>query len=171
MPILISDVQFFKSTASGPGTGGATIQSLGDAITTNQLTDGLLNDLFDDVIAAESTSGRIEYRCIYLQNKDASLTLQDTDLYIDANAPNPNVNCAIGLDPVGANGVAATIVDEITAPVGVIFSEPDAGSPFSLGDLLADEFYAFWIRRVVAAGANASAGDSLTLGFIGASDP
>ena len=171
MPIVVGEIQFFKSTASGPGTGGATIQSLGGAITTNQLTTGLLNDLFDDIVAGESTSGRVEYRCVYIQNKNATLVLQDPVLYIDANAPNPNVNCAIGLDPVGLLGTATSIANETTLPTGVVFTEPSIGSPFSLPNMGVDEYYAFWIRRTVTAGAPASAGDSLTLGFSGASDP
>ena len=168
MPILASEIQFFKSTA----VGSDSIPSLGGAITTNQITDGLLNDLFDDVSAAESTTGRTEYRCIYIQNKNAGgLVLQLAELFIDTNAPNANVNCAIGLDPAGANAVATTIADEVTAPAGVVFTEPDSLSQLALGDLAQDEFYAFWIRRTVSPGATASAADSLTLGVQGASDP
>ena len=168
MPILAAEIQFFKSTA----VGADSIPSLGGAITANQITDGLLNDLFDDVSAAESAAGRTEYRCIYIQNKNAgALVYQTATLHIATNAPNANVNCAIGLDPAGANAVATTIANEDAAPGGVVFTEPDSGSPFALGDLDTDEFYAFWIRRVVAPGATASAGDSLILGFNGASDP
>lgn len=171
MPIIASEIQFFKSTATGPGTGGATISSLGGAITTDQLVDGLLNDLWDDVVATESTTGRTEYRCVYLQNKNTTLVYQGASVFIDTNAPNANVTHAIGLDPAGLNGVAATVVDETTAPAGVTFSEPGAGTPLSLGDVGVDEFYPIWIRRTVSPGALASAADSLTLGFQGASDP
>lgn len=171
MPILASEIQFFKSSATGSGTGGSTISSLGGAITANQLIDGLLNDLFDDVIATESTAGRTEYRCVYIQNKNLTLVYQAAEVYIDTNAPNANVNCAIGLDPAGVNGVAVSIASETTAPVGVTFSEPGAGTPLVIGDLAVDAFQAIWIRRTVTPGATASAADSLTLGFEGVSDP
>jgi len=171
MAILASEIHFYKSTAQGPGTGGATISSLGGAITASQLTSGLLNDLFDDVSAAESTTGRTEYRCIYIQNTNVSLTLQGAVLWIASNAPNANVNCSIGLDPAGKGNVATTIATEDTPPGGVVFTQPDAGTPFALGDLATTEFYAFWIRRVVAPGATASAADNVVLGFSGASDP
>jgi hypothetical protein len=167
MAITASDIKFFKSTVTGSGG----IASLGGALTANELTDALLNDLWDDVDATESTAGDTEYRCIYLQNKHGSLTLQLATLWIAVNAPNANVNCAIGLDPAGANATATTIADESSAPGGVVFTEPDSGSPFALGNLAFDEYYAFWIRRTVTAGAPASAADSLTLGFNGASDP
>jgi hypothetical protein len=167
MAIIASDIKFFKSTTVGTDT----IPSLGGAITTNELTDALLNDLFDDVTPIESTDGRTEYRCIYIQNKHASLTLQSAALWIETNAPNGNVNCAIGLDPAGVNASATTIADEISVPAAVVFTEPTSGTPFALGDLDADDYYAFWIRRVVSAGASASSGDSLLLGFNGASDP
>lgn len=167
MPILVSEIQFFKSTFVGSGG----VSSLGGAITANQLTNGLLNDLFDDVDAGESTTGMTDYRCIYIQNKNGTLTYQSAELFIDTNAPNPNVNCAIGLDPSGLNGVAVTIANENAAPVGVTFSEPSSGTPFGLGNMAPDDFYPVWIRRVVTAGASASAADSVILGFQGASDP
>lgn len=171
MPIVATDLQFFKSTASGPSSGGGTAQSLGGAITATQLVDGLLNDLYDNILAAESAIGATDYRCIYFQNKNATLVYQGAILFISANAPNPNVNCQIGLDPVGLNGVATTIADEFTAPVGVTFSEPGIGSPFLLGDMDPDDFYPLWIARTVTAGASASTADSCTLAVAGASDP
>jgi hypothetical protein len=91
-------------------------------------------------------------------------------VYIDTNAPNVNVNCAIGLDPAGSGGTATTIANEDEIPAGVVFTEPDAGSPLALGDLAPDGFYAIWIRRVVSPGASASSGDSLILGYTGGSD-
>lgn len=171
MPIVATDLQFFKSTASGPSSGGGTANSLGGAITATQLIDGLLNDLYDNILAAESALGATDYRCIYFQNKNATLTYQAAILLIASNAPNPNVNCQIGLDPAGLNGVAAVIVDEFTPPVGVTFSEPAIGTPFVLGDMAPDEFYPLWIARTVSPGASASAADNCALGVAGASDP
>lgn len=168
MPLIASEIKFFKSTVTGSGG----IVSLGGAITANELTDALLNDLWDDVSAVESTAGDTEYRCIYIQNKNGSaFALQSAVLWIATNAPNANVNCAIGLDPAGKNATATTVADESSAPGGVVFTEPDSGSPFALGDLEDDDYYGFWIRRVVTAGAPASAADSLILGFNGATDP
>lgn len=167
MPILASEIQFFKSNF----TGSDTITSLGGAITANQLTSGLLNDLWDDVTATESSTGDTEYRCIYVQNKNLTLTLQTAGVYIDTNSPNPNVTCAIGLDPAGLNGVATTVADESTPPAGVSFTTPDSGSPLTIGNMAPDDFQAIWIRRVVTAGAPASAADGPTLACSGVSDP
>ena len=139
MPVDAADIKFFKSAI----VGSDGIASLGGAITSNELTTALLNDLFDDVLSSEATSGRTEYRCVYLQNKHATLTLRTTSLFIVANDSNPGVNCAIGLDPAGLDGVATTIADETGVPAGVTFSEPTTLAPLSLGDLAADEFYAF----------------------------
>lgn len=51
-----------------------------------------------------------------------------------------------------ARGVAVTIADENTAPVGVTFEEPeDVGTAIDLGELAPGESVPFWERRVVPA--------------------
>lgn len=167
MPVLAAEVQFYKSTQVGSGA----VASLGGAITANVITSSLLNDLFDNVTPAEATNGATNYRCIYVQNTNATTILQALELFITTNAPNANVNCAIGLDPAGLNGTATTIANEEAAPAGVAFTEPTSIAPLVVGDLAATEYFPFWIRRVVTPGATASAGDNLVLGFAGATDP
>lgn len=99
------------------------------------------------------------------------MTYQTAGIYIDSNAANAKISCAIGLDPAGLNGLAALIADETTAPVGVTFSQPTSQSPLALGNLAPDAYYPLWIRRAVTAGAPAFAGDNFVLGFTGVSDP
>lgn len=167
MPIIASEVKFFKSAHVGTDA----ITSLGGAITVDEVQDGILHDLFDPIDPTESTTGDVEYRCIYVQNTNATLDLQSAVLYIQANTPSADTDIAIGLDPAGVNNDATTVADEGTAPAGVAFSAPGQGAPLALGTLAPNARFAFWIRRTVTAGAVAAAGDNVILQVDGISDP
>jgi len=108
-----------------------------------------VNKLFDDVARAEAVTGDTEYRCFYVRNDHASDTLTSTKLWLSADT-NGADTLAIGLDPVGLNGTATTIVDENTAPSGVTFSAPtEETTALSLGNLAPTDYYAVWVRRTV----------------------
>jgi hypothetical protein len=167
MPIVAADIKFFKSTFVGSGG----ITSLGGAITATELTSLLLHDLFDAVSSAESAAGDTEYRCIYIQNKHATLDFQSATLHIDTNTPSPSSVIDIALDLAGLNGVADTVADESTAPSPALtFTQPPVGTPLALGTMAPDDFYAIWIRRTISASAAAAAADNFLLGFNGLSD-
>lgn len=146
MVIVDTDIKYFYS-GDGTATG-----SLGGAITANEVTDGNLHNIFDKVLGAESLPGDIEYRCIYVQNKHATITLELAKLYFSSNTPDPANVIDIGLDLAGKNGTADTIVDENTAPSpAVSFSQPTTyGTGLSLGDLAPDDYFAIWFRRTIS---------------------
>ncbi|HYE70674.1 MAG TPA: hypothetical protein VD932_04035 [Aquabacterium sp.] len=133
------------------------------AILTGTGLDGVRNNLFDPITPAQASSGHTDYRCFYLHG-DPDGDLATVTLWIHANAANANTTFAIGLDPAGVGGTAATPANETTAPAGVTFSTPSSGSPLSVsGTLTANSKQAVWIRRTVTAGAAFTALDSLTI--------
>lgn len=161
MPIISSDIQF---RLSGGASNADPDASLGGAKSSVEIVDGVVANLFDNVRGAESAAGSTEYRCFYIHNAHATLTMQDTVVYIDANTPSPDTEAAIGLGSAAVGGTEPTIADETTAPAGVTFSAAaGAGSALAIGDIAPGSHKAVWVRRVVSAGASAYNNDGVDI--------
>jgi hypothetical protein len=160
MPIVSSDIKLRLSTTAG-AAGNSTAQanvnnSLGKYISTTDITDNTLNNLFDDVTGDENAASESEYRCIFVYNSHGSLVLQGAKAWISAEVAGGAV-IAIGLDPAGvvavgsASAQAATIANEDTAPVGVTFSAPTTkAGGLSIGNIANGQCQAIWVRRTTA---------------------
>jgi len=160
MPIVASDIEFRLSGGSSNAIGDA---SLGGVISSGVVSSSL-NGLFDYVTGDESAAGDVEYRCIYVRNSHASLTLYGAKIWIDTNTPSTFTTVDIGLGTSALNGTEQTIANENTAPSGVTFSAPAAASSALLiGDMTPGQSKAVWIRRTITAGAQAYANDSMSL--------
>lgn len=161
MAIVASDIQF---RLSGGGANSNVNASLGGAKSSTQITDAALHNLFDQVSGDESAAGDIEYRCIYVHNAHATLSLQNAVVWISTNTPSTDTVVAIALAGEGLNGTAETVANESTAPIGETFSSPATkGAGLSLGTIPAGQHYAIWIRRTVSAGAAAYNTDSVVI--------
>lgn len=157
MPITTSDIKFKLSTTAG-SAGNSTAQgnvnnSLGKYISTTEIVDATLNNLFDDVTGDENAASDVEYRCFFVHNSHGSLTLIDPKVWISSEVSGGAV-AAIGIDTTAASAInsasaqALTIADESTAPVGVSFSSPTSkGNGLSLGNIPAGSCRAVWVRR------------------------
>lgn len=160
MPITATDIVFRLSGGASNNSGDA---SLGGAISNNAVSSSV-NALFDYVSGDESAAGDAEYRCIYVRNSHASLTLYGAKIWIASNTPSADTEATIGLGTSAINGTEQTIANEGTAPTGVSFSlaANEAGS-LSIGDLAPGASKAVWVRRAVTAGAAAYNNDGMTL--------
>ena len=157
MAITSSNIKFYLSG----GTSNSNVNaSIGGAISTTEVTDNSLHNLFDKTLGTESTAGDTEYRCIYVKNTHGSLELELAKIWISTNTSSPANVIAIALDGAGKGGTAETETDENVAPTGETFSQPTAysgglsldGGGTGLGAGVA---YPIWIRRTIAAGATA----------------
>ena len=157
MAITSSNIKFYLSG----GTSNTNVNaSIGGAISTTEVTDNSLHNLFDKTLGTESTAGDIEYRCIYVKNTHASLELELAKIWISTNTSSPANVIAIALDGAGKGGTAETETDENVPPTGETFSNPTAysgglsldGGGTGLGYGVS---YPIWIRRTIAAGATA----------------
>ena len=129
------------------------------------------SNYFDDVSSAEASAGDVEYRCIYIHNAHATLTLIGAKVFIQTNTPSSDTDVAIGLGSSAINGTEQTVADESTAPTGVTFSAPTTfAGGLTIGDLAAGAHKAVWVRRTVNAAA-AAASDSFTLRVQGDTNP
>lgn len=113
-----------------------------------------INAVFDDVSPNMALDGFIQYRCLYLYNAHPTLAIMSPKLFVSGQPAGPN-QIAIGVDPAGVGdgattGVATTIANENTAPVGVTFSAPaTASSGIALPNIPAGQSIAVWQRRSV----------------------
>lgn len=154
MPITSTDIQY---RLSGGAANASANASLGGAKSSNTVPSAL----FDDVNSAESAAGDTEYRCFYVHNAHATLTLQNAVLWISSNTTGNRI--AVGAGTSAINGTEQTVADENTAPVGVTFSQPSTkGAGIALGSIPPGQSKAVWERRAVGAAAGA-ANDTYTL--------
>jgi hypothetical protein len=159
MAIVASDIKYRLSvvTASAGDTqAGTPATSLGDQVATTVITAASLNNLFDDVSGAEAAAGDVEYRCFFVLNDHASLTLTTaTAILTSQTAGGGTID--FGLDPAGitakgaAGAQAATIANESAAPAGVTFNTTNQ----LIGNLAPGQVQGIWLRRTVTAGAGA----------------
>lgn len=157
MPITSSDIKFRLSTTAG-SAGNSQAQanpnnSLGKYMSTTDLVDNTLNNLFDNISGDENAASTVDYRCVFVYNTHATLTLQGTKLWVSAQTAG-GADAAIGLDTTAASAndsataQALTIANETTAPAGVTFSAPTTKpTGLDLGDLGPGQCRAFWVRR------------------------
>lgn len=171
MAIASTDIVFRLSVAAAAGdtTAGTPATSLGDQVSTTAITNATLNNLFDDVSGAEAAAGDVEYRCIFVLNNHATLTLQNATVEVLSQTAGGGAidiatdNIAISAKAAAA-AQAAAVANESTAPTGV--SAFGAG-PLSLGSLGPGQVKAVWLRRTVTAGAGAVDPDGVVLRVTG----
>ena len=163
MAITSTDINY---RLSGGASNSVTASSLGGV-----KSSVAASNYFDDVSSAEASAGDTEYRCIYIHNAHATLTLIGAKVFIQTNTPSSDTDIAIGLGSSAINGTEQTVADESTAPTGVSFSAPTTfAGGLAIGDLAAGAHKAVWVRRTVNAGAAAYA-DSFTLRVQGDTNP
>lgn len=156
MPIISSDIKF---RLSGGAANSNPLASLGGAKSSVDAGSNLL----DNVDSAEAAAGDVEYRCYYVHNAHATLTMLSAKAWIQANTPSGDTALAIGLGTSAVNATEQTVAGEGNAPSGVTFvAAPDEANAVALGDIPPGQHRAVWVRRTVTAGA-AAFSDSATL--------
>lgn len=166
MAITAADILFKLSINTGPGNSTAQTDpndSLGRFMSSTQLTDNSLHNLFDLTTGAQNAASRVEYRVFFVHNNHGTLTLESAGIYIVSQVSG-GATLDLGLDTTGNvayNSASAQTVarpaDEATAPAGITFSAPTSGAPLSIGNLPAGQVRAVWVRRT---NTNSSAVDS-----------
>lgn len=176
MAIASGDLLYKLSVTTG-SSGNSTAQgnvnnSLGKYISTTQISGTPLNNLFDDISGDENAASTVDYRCIFLHNAHASLTLQNSVVYISAEVAG-GASISIGVEPTAATAIgftgnqAQTIANETTAPTGVTFTSPTVkASGIAVGNVGAGSGRAIWVKRT-AANTVALNNDGVTLTWSG----
>lgn len=161
MAILAGDIDF---RLSGGAANADPNLSLGGTKSSVEIVDATVGNLFDNVSGAESTAGDTEYRCFYVHNNHATLTLQAAKIFINTDTPSPSSDVEIALGTSAVNGVEQTVADESTAPTGVTWQTlAGEANALTIGDIPAGQHKAIWVKRVITAGASAYSADSVIL--------
>jgi hypothetical protein len=146
MAIAASDIKFkfsLKTGAKGNDAGSTPAGSLGKYISTTEITDNSLNNLFDDVTGDENAASNVEYRCIFVHNNHATLTWIGVLVWLSAEvAGGTTIKIAIDdevASPISQAAAQADLVaDEDTAPgagVGAFSAPVTKGTGLSVGDI------------------------------------
>lgn len=160
MPIVAGDILV---KLSGGASNAVPASSLGGVISSETM-GAAIHSLFDYVTGAEAVAGDTEYRCVYVKNTHATLTLYGAVVWISANTPSASTEVTIGLGTSAISATEQTVANEGTAPSGVSFSlAASEGAALVIGDLAAGATKALWVKRVVTAGAAAYASDTMEL--------
>jgi hypothetical protein len=159
MAITAADIKFklsVKTGSAGNSTAGTTGGSLGKYISTTEITDATLHNLFDLITGDENAASDVEYRAYFVHNSHATLTLYSPVVWISSETAG-GASAAIGVDTTAASAVGASsaqaieVADEGTAPSGVSFSAPTSkATGLAVGDLAAGQVRAIWVRRTAA---------------------
>jgi hypothetical protein len=175
MAIVAADVLFKHSVVTGSAgnsTAGTPAGSLGKYISTTQITDATLHNLFDVVTGDENAASDVEYRCFFVHNAHATLTWESVVVWLSAEVAGGCV-AAISIDTTAASAIGAagaqakTIADEGTAPATQTFTAPTSkATGLSIGDLPAGQCRAVWVRRTAANTAAVDA-DGVTISVAG----
>ncbi len=162
MAIVSGDIKIKLSTKAGSAGNSLTQadpnSSLGKYISTTELVSGSQNNLFDNVTGAENAASTVDYRCIFVHNSHATLTLESAAIYISSQVSGGTV-LAIAIDNVAASAIGSSsaqafeATNELTSPGGSAgsFSSPSStGAALSLGNIPAGFCKAVWVRRTAA---------------------
>lgn len=155
MPIASADLLLKYSINTGPGN--STTQpnpndSIGGFMSATAMATSL-HGLFDPVTGDENAAQAVDYRCVFIHNAHASLTLQNPKLWLSADTAG-GANLAIAMDGTGvvsatsASAQAERIANEATAPTGETFTSPTSkAAGIALPSIPAGSCVGIWVRR------------------------
>ncbi|HEY6019033.1 MAG TPA: hypothetical protein VIY48_03810 [Candidatus Paceibacterota bacterium] len=178
MPIVTADIKIKLSTKSG-AAGNSLAQadvnaSLGKYISTTELVTATINNLFDNVTGAENAASGVDYRCLFIHNSHATLSLENTAIYISSQVAG-GTTLAIAVDNIAASAIgsssaqaftASTETTDPSAGTGAFSSPSTSGTALLLGIIPAGFCRAFWVRRTAAntGAVNADGGTFVVIG-------
>lgn len=161
MAIVAGDIKLYLSGGAGNSNPNA---SLGGVISTTEVVDNTLHNLFDRTTGTEAIAGDTEYRCIYIKNIHATLTYLGALIWIQTQTPDTQTSIEIGLGTSAISGIEQTIVNENTAPTGITWTALTLeANALSIGDMLAGEWKAIWVKRIVGVASSVYDNDSVVL--------
>jgi hypothetical protein len=177
MPIVEANLvwRYSDNTSSqGFSTVSTGITSLGKQVASGPVVSGALHGLFDVVTGDESSAGKTEYRCIFIHNTHATLTLQTPKLWITDSgaAGGAEVYISLSASGVKASGLAtlqaenvADETDSTTKLSGLSFVKTcnSKATGLALSDLPPNYVQGIWIKRVIAPSTSAVSADGVGL--------
>lgn len=159
-----------KIYLSGGATNTDPNASLGGIISSTELVDNNLHNLFAKVEAAEASTGSTKYRGIYVKNNNGhTLTWESVIAYIESQTTSGDTSIEIGVANEAADATMDTIANEDTAPDPAVSftASTDPGDGKAVGDLADGSYRGIWVKRIVNASASAFGNDTAELAIRG----
>lgn len=159
--VLAADGLHTIGSASGYLLVSVTFAALPTASRQETITiSSAVNKTFDNVSALESMNGATEYRCFYVINTAQSGTAYDVRVWIKSQPVSGADQLSLALDPAAVMGQAlGPLVNETDSSNilgGLTFSAPSSqATGLQLGNLVAGQYRAFWVKRHVPVGTTA----------------
>jgi len=130
--------------------------SLGKYVSTTQLTDATLHNLFDVVTGEENAASTVDYRLGFWHNSNTANPWVGPVAWLSSETAG-GATAAISVDTTAASAVgsasaqAKEIATETTAPTAQTFLAPTTkASGLPLGDVPVNNVKGIWIRRTAA---------------------
>jgi hypothetical protein len=168
MTAIVSSDILFKLSAPGASTGntvsGTAGNSWGNYISTTQLSNTPLDNLFTDITGAENAAEQVDYACVFIHNNTSSgnsmlntVAWLPLSLFVTGGA-----NIALAADTYSASAIgtssqqAVKITANTNAPSGVSGwvspvntapSYPSYTNGIQLGTIAPGYCIAVWVRR------------------------
>ena len=151
--ITSTDILFLLS---GGAANSDTDASLGGVVSSTEIVDDTVNNLFALAGAAEADAGSVKYRGFFVKNDHATLTLTAPKIYISSNTTSPTTAVTVALASETGSPMD-TIADEDTAPDPAVtfVTAVDFDNGLSLGDLAPGEVKGVWVKWTVDASTDA----------------
>jgi hypothetical protein len=159
MAIVSTDILYKLATTAGTAGNQNTstpAASLGKYISTTQITDATLHNLFDVITGDENAASTVDYRAFFVHNNHATLTLQSPVVWLVSQTAG-GATVAISVDTTAASAVTSataqmkTIANELTAPATQTFTAPTTkAGGLALGDIPAGQVKGIWVQRTAA---------------------
>lgn len=165
--IITTDIQFLLSApqaASGYTKAGTPGNSLGLYVSTTQLSQTILNNMFSDLTGAENAASQVDYTCLFIYNNNADHSMLNGVAWLPTSllGAQNTATFAIGADPtvptvLGSSAAQADVIANPTIlPSGIsTWAAPSATSAggVALPTIPAKYVQAVWIRRSASGGA------------------
>lgn len=143
--------------------------SLGGQISTHQIVDDGMNNLWPDVSGFDAQIGIIGHRLLYIKNLNETDTFGTVKAWISQqNSFTESAGTTvigIGVATAGLDNTEAAIANSETPPPGVVFTDvaKTEATAIQFGNIPPLHFFGIWIRRTILSGAEQSPNDYYNL--------
>lgn len=160
-----------KIYLSGGSTNTDPNDSIGGAMSSTQLVDDNLHNLFAKVSASEASTGSTKYRGIYVKNENGhTLTLTDAIAFIESQSTSTDTSIEVAVANEAIDASMEALTNESTAPTAISGSWVSAvgtASGSAIGDVADGSYRGIWVKRIVNASATAFGNDTAQIGVQG----
>jgi len=127
--------------------------SIGGYMSTLEIPDNLLQNIFGQVTQYDILNGLIEYRCIFLKNNNPNSHAGDLKLYIEGlNNIKENIEFGISI-PLNGDSInpVQLLANRHIAPSGIVFySAIDLENSIDVGGIeMGGKVIAIWLKRII----------------------